>query len=341
VAVATSRGARAGLFVREASAFERMDRLATMVFDKTGTLTEGKPTVVETLTLPGWDRDRLLSLAAAAEAGSEHPLARALASFAASREVRDFQAVRGQGVQARVDGQTVLVGSESFLTSRGIDQGPIQAAALAWEHQARTVLRVAVDGQAVGAVALADTLKPHARVVVEELRRQGANVVLLTGDNPQTARAIGAELGLAAEQIKAGVLPDAKAAAIEALKTQSQGRRVAMVGDGLNDAPALAAADIGIALGTGTDLAKAVADIVIATGDLRAVPRALRLGRSTLTAIRQNLFWAFAYNTLGIPLAALGLFGQFGPMIAALAMSLSSVSVVARSSLLAKLDLDR
>ena len=166
-------------------------------------------------------------------------------------------------------------------------------------------------------------------------------MVLLTGDNPQTARAIGAELGLAAEQIKAGVLPDAKAATIEALKTQSQGRRVAMVGDGLNDAPALAAADIGIALGTGTDLAKAVADIVIATGDLRAVPRALRLGRSTLTAIRQNLFWAFAYNTLGIPLAALGLFGQFGPMIAALAMSLSSVSVVARSSLLAKLDLDR
>ena len=227
------------------------------------------------------------------------------------------------------------------MTSCGIDQGPIQAAALAWEHQVRTVLRVAVDGQAVGAVALSDTLKPHAREVVEELRRQGANVVLLTGDNPQTARAIGAELGLAAEQIKAGVLPDAKAAAIEALKTQSQGRRVAMVGDGLNDAPALAAADIGIALGTGTDLAKAVADIVIATGDLRAVPRALRLGRSTLTAIRQNLFWAFAYNTLGIPLAALGLFGRLGPMIAALAMSLSSVTVVARSSLLAKLDLDR
>ncbi|MGA7498139.1 MAG: heavy metal translocating P-type ATPase [Isosphaeraceae bacterium] len=341
VAVATSRGARAGLFVREASAFERMDRLATIVFDKTGTLTAGKPTVVETFTLPGWDRDRLLSLAATAEAGSEHPLARALAPFAANCEVRDFQAVRGQGVKARVDGQTVLVGSASFLTSCGIDQGPIQAAALAWEHQARTVLRVAVDGQAVGAVALADTLKPHAREVVEELRRQGANVVLLTGDNPQTARAIGAELGLAGEQIKAGVLPDAKAAAIEALKTQSQGRRVAMVGDGLNDAPALAAADIGIALGTGTDLAKAVADIVIATGDLRAVPNALRLGRSTLTAIRQNLFWAFAYNTVGIPLAAFGLFGRFGPMIAALAMSLSSVTVVARSSLLAKLDLDR
>ncbi len=341
VAVATSRGARAGLFVREASAFERMDRLAVMVFDKTGTLTAGKPTVVETLTVPGWDREQLLGLAATAEAGSEHPLARALAPFVANRQARDFQAVRGQGVKARVDGQSVLVGSESFLTSSGIDQGPIQAAALVWEQQARTVLRVAVNGQAIGAIALADTLKPHARQVVEELRRQGANVVLLTGDNPQTARAIGAELGLATEQIKAGVLPDAKAATIEALKHESHGRRVAMVGDGLNDAPALAAADIGIALGTGTDLAKAVADIVIATGDLRAVPRALLLGRATLTAIRQNLFWAFAYNTLGIPLAALGLFGRFGPMIAALAMSLSSVTVVARSSLLAKLDLDR
>jgi Cu+-exporting ATPase len=341
VAVATSRGARAGLFVREASAFERMDRLATIVFDKTGTLTEGKPKVVDTMTVPLWDRDRLLSVTAAAESGSEHPLARALAPFASSHEVRDFQAVRGQGVKARVDGQPVLVGSEALLTSCGVDQGPIQAASLAWQQQARTVLRVAVGGRAVGAIALADTLKPHSREVVDELRRQGANVVLLTGDNRETARAIGAELGLAADQIKAGVLPDAKAAAIESLKTQSQGRRVAMVGDGLNDAPALAAADIGIALGTGTDLAKAVADIVIATGDLRAVPRAMRLGRATLTAIRQNLFWAFAYNALGIPLAALGLFGRFGPMIAALAMSLSSVTVVARSSLLAKLDLDR
>ena len=212
-----------------------------------------------------------------------------------------------------------------------------------WRGRIRrsTLLRVAVDGQVIGAIALADTLKPHAREVIEQLRSQGADVLLLTGDNPRTAGAIGAELGLAGEQIKAGVLPAAKAAVIEAIKQQDHGRRVAMVGDGLNDAPALAAADVGIALGTGTDLAKAVADIVISTGDLRAVPRALRLGRSTLTAIRQNLFWAFAYNTLGIPLAALGWFGRYGPMIAALAMSLSSVTVVARSSLLARLDLDR
>jgi Cu+-exporting ATPase len=244
---------------------------------------------------------------------------------------------------AKVDGVIILVGSERFLKDSGVDQAPIQAAAEEWERQARTVLRVATDGLAVGAIALADTLKPHAREVVDELRKTMARLILLTGDNPQTARSIGAELGLDPQDIFAGVLPDAKAATIEALKSQSQSRsqRVAMVGDGLNDAPALAAADLGIALGTGTDLAKAVADIVIATGELRAVPRALSLGRATLTAIRQNLFWAFAYNTLGIPLAALGLFGRYGPVIAALAMSFSSVTVVARSSLLARLNLDQ
>ncbi|MGC8638917.1 MAG: heavy metal translocating P-type ATPase [Isosphaeraceae bacterium] len=341
VAVATGRGAREGLFVREASAFERMDRLTTLVFDKTGTLTEGKPSVVEVQPVDGWDRERLLSVAAAAESSSEHPLARALAEFADSRQVSDFHAVRGQGVMAKVDGQVVLVGSEAFLKESGVDQEPLQATAEVWEHDALTVLRVAADNRAVGAIALADTLKPHAREVVDELRGHGARVILLTGDNPETARAIGNQLGLDGSNVRAGVLPDAKAGAIERLKQEDRRGRVAMVGDGLNDAPALAAADVGIALGTGTDLAKAVADIVIATGDLRAVPRALRLGRSTLTAIRQNLFWAFAYNSLGIPAAAFGLFGRFGPMIAAVAMSLSSVTVVARSSLLAKLGLDR
>jgi Cu+-exporting ATPase len=318
-----------------------MDWLGTIVLDKTGTVTEGRPSVVDVLAVNGWDRDRLLGVAAAAESASEHPLARALAPFHSARDVSDFHAVRGQGVMANVDGQIALVGSERFLKDSGVDQTPLQAAAEGWERQGRTVLRVAVDGRAVGAIALADTLKPHAREVVDELRKQNASVILLTGDNPQTARAIGADLGLGPEQVFAGILPDAKAATIEMLRDQDQGRRVAMVGDGLNDAPALAAADLGIALGTGTDLAKAVADIVIATGDLRTVPRALRLGRATLTAIRQNLFWAFAYNTLGIPLAAVGLFGRYGPMIAALAMPFSSVTVVARSSLLSRLDLGR
>ena len=338
VAVATGRGARAGLLVREASAFERMDRLATVVLDKTGTVTEGKPSVVEVITVDGWGRDDLLRVAAAAEAGSEHPLARALAPFAGVGSATDFQAVRGGGVRATVAGRVVVVGSDRFLSESGVDQRAIDEAARAEEARARTVLRVAVDGRAAGAIALADTLKPHGREVVERLGRQGASVFLLTGDNPATARAIAAELGIPAERVFAGVLPDGKATKVAELR--GCGGRVAMVGDGLNDAPALAAADVGIALGTGTDLAKAVADVVIASGDLRGVPRALRLGRATLSAIRQNLFWAFAYNAVGIPLAALGLFGTYGPMIAALAMSLSSVTVVARSSLLAGLDLD-
>jgi Cu+-exporting ATPase len=344
VAVASSRGARAGLFVREASAFERMDRLATVVFDKTGTLTEGRPAVVGEVPIHGWERERLLNLAAAAESASEHPLARALSPFASPQSsVRDFQAVRGRGVRAVVDGQPALVGSAEFLKESGIEEIPLRLQNF-WEHQERfrrTVLFVAVGEQAVGAIALADTLKPHAREVVEGLAKHGVDVVLLTGDRERTAQAIAAELGLPPEQVIAGVLPDAKAAAIEAINRKKPSGRVAMVGDGLNDAPALAAADVGMALGTGTDLAKAAADIVIATGDLRAVPRALRLGQATLTAIRQNLFWAFAYNALGIPLAALGLFGRYGPMIGALAMSFSSLTVVARSSLLARLDLDR
>jgi Cu+-exporting ATPase len=226
-----------------------------------------------------------------------------------------------------------------MLEEAGVDPRRLDDAATVWEGQARTVLRVAAGGVALGAVALADTLKPHAREVVDRLEREGTRVHLVTGDHPETARAIGAELGLTADRVAAGVLPEGKAQMIERLR--DRGGRVAMVGDGLNDAPALAAADVGIALGTGTDLAKAVADVVIATGDLRAVPRALRLGRATLRTIRLNLFWAFAYNTLGIPLAALGYFGRYGPLIAAVAMSLSSVTVVFLSSRLARVDLDR
>jgi Cu+-exporting ATPase len=344
VAVATGRGARMGLLVREASAFERMDRLTTIVFDKTGTVTAGKPSVTDVVTLPGADRDTLLRLAAAAESPSEHPLARALAPLAAGATVTGFEAVRGAGVRARVDGRGVLVGTDAFLAEGGVDPLALEDAAFALEEQAKTVLRVAVDGRALGVIALADTLKPHSREVVAQLQAQGVDVYLVTGDNPATARAIAAELGLSSERVFANILPDGKAAKLAELRVRKghgrQHGRVAMVGDGLNDAPALAAADVGIALGTGTDLAKAVADVVIATDDLRAVPRALRLGRATLTAIRQNLFWAFAYNTIGIPMAALGLFGQYGPLIAALAMSLSSVTVVARSGLLARLRLE-
>ena len=341
VAVATGRGARAGLLVREASSFERMDQLASIVLDKTGTLTEGKPTVTNVFVPSGREADRktLLALAAAAESNSEHPLARALSSYLdPSLQVAGFQSIRGEGVQAKVDGQLILVGSDPFLTRHGIDTSSLADAAKVWEGEAKTVLRVAAGSTALGAIALADTLKPNARRVVESLEQSGLSVYLVTGDNPQTAQAVASSLGIAGSRVFAGVLPEGKAQKIAQLR--AKGGRVAMVGDGLNDAPALAAADVGMALGSGTDLAKSAADVIIATPDLRAIPRALRLGRETLKAIRQNLFWAFAYNTIGIPLAALGYFGQYGPMIAALAMSLSSVTVILRSSLLARLNLD-
>jgi P-type Cu+ transporter len=338
VAVATGRGARAGLIIREASAFERMDGLRTIVFDKTGTLTEGRPTIVKVAPAAGFDEATLLRLAAAAESSSEHPIARAFAEYRDDSIASDFRASRGNGVSANVEGRKVIVGSRAYVSDAGVDVSVLEPTARDWEAQARTVLFIAVDGSPAGVIALADAPKPHAREVIQRLREKGLDVVLLTGDNLATARAVADLVGIPPDRVIAGVLPQAKAEQIAAFRSRS---RVAMVGDGLNDAPALAAADVGIALGTGTDLAKAVADVVIATGDLRAVPRALRLGRATLTAIRQNLFWAFAYNTLGIPLAALGFFGQYGPLIAALAMSLSSVTVVARSSLLATIDLDR
>ena len=339
VAVATGRGARCGLLVREASAFERMDRLGVVVFDKTGTVTEGRPSIVDVMPLDGWDRDHLLRIAAAAEAGSEHPVARALAGFAADSVVSGFRAFRGSGVSATVDGSAVAVGTAAFLRDLGIDPHALEPIAGRLASESKTVLLIAVDGRPAGAIALADAIKPHAREAVDRLRLGGLDVVLLTGDNAATARAVADRLAIPADRVFAEVRPEGKAAKVAELR--GKGRRVAMVGDGLNDAPALASADVGIALGSGTDLAKASADVVIAGGDLLGVPRALRLGRGTLRAIRQNLFWAIAYNAVGIPVAALGLFGRYGPMAAALAMSLSSVTVVARSALLARLDIDK
>ena len=338
VAVATGRGARAGLLVREASAFERIDRLRTVVFDKTGTITEGRPAVVATVAAPGFAEVEILALAAGAESPSEHPIARAFAPHRDGSPVIEFQAQRGAGVRAIVGGRRVVVGTPAYLAGEGVDISPLSARAAELESGAGTVLYLGVDGQPAGLFALADPIKPFAREVIAELTGAGLAVVLLTGDSPVVAGSVGTELGLPADRIIAGVLPGAKAERVAEL---ARGGGVAMVGDGLNDAPALAAADVGIALGTGTDLAKAAADVVIASGDLRAVPRALRLGRATLGAIRQNLLFAFLYNTLGIPLAALGLFGRYGPTIAALAMSLSSVTVMARSALLARVDLDR
>ncbi len=333
IAVASGRGARAGILIREASSFERMDRVGTVVLDKTGTITAGRPVVVAVAPVPGVDPDALLALAGAAEQGSEHPIARALSGSNRGQIVAGFQAIRGEGVAAQVDGVAVLVGSAAFLRSRGIEPTvPTHG------NSARTVVHVAREGQYFGFVALEDPIKPEARRLVERLQRQGRTVAILSGDTRATALAVGQAIGVPAEQVFAPVLPAGKVAKLAAIRQASRGR-VAMVGDGLNDAPALAAADVGMALGTGTDLAKATADVVIAADDLLAVDRALRLGRGTLRAIRQNLFWAFAYNSVGIPLAALGFFGQYGPVIAAAAMALSSVTVIVRSSLLARLDL--
>ena len=334
VAVASGRGARAGILVRDASAFERMDRVKTVVFDKTGTITVGRSSVLDVAPVAGVTRDDLLRFAAAAESGSEHPIARALAQTGYSGKVEGFEATRGKGVSALLEGVPVLVGSADFLRLKGVDPTTGED----W-NQGKTVVHVAWDGRFIGSIALDDPIQPVAKELVKILQNQGQAVVLLSGDNQSTARAVARSVGIPEDQVFAPVLPDGKVERIKAIRESSRGR-VAMVGDGLNDAPALAAADVGIALGTGTDLAKASADVVIASDDLLTVARALKLGRGTLRAIRQNLFWAFAYNSVGIPLAACGLLGTYGPVFAAAAMSLSSVTVIARSSLLVRLSLE-
>jgi Cu+-exporting ATPase len=339
VAVATGRGARAGLLVRDASAFERMDRISTVVFDKTGTITEGKLKVVDLKAIDGFDRDEVLRIAAAAESGSEHPIARAFESDRDSRPVTGFQAVRGAGVSASVDDQQILIGSADFLETSGIVcHLPAQSIDPS-QSSAQTVVHLAVDGQEVATIRLDDPIKPEAVEAIEQVRRLGAEVAILSGDTSESAHQVASRVGIRPELVFAPLKPEEKVERLTELRRS--GERIAMVGDGLNDAPALAAADVGIALGTGTDLAKSVAEVVIASGDLLAVPRAIRLGRGTLRAIRQNLFWAFAYNTVGIPLAAFGMFGTYGTLIAAVAMSMSSVTVVARSGWLARLDLEK
>ena len=341
VAVATGRGARAGILVRNATAFERMDQLGAIVFDKTGTLTVGHPRVTQTWANPTFgDTQKLLQIAGAAETGSEHPLARALTEHAGNLSAQSFQAVRGRGVFARVEGTPVMVGTASYLADQGVHVSLLQAQAAPWEAAGQTVLYVAYDGQPAGVIGVSDPVKPHAAEVVHALQAAKQQAFLLTGDQRSTANTVAQAVGIPLEFVFAGVMPDQKARTVTNIRKLRRGLSVAMVGDGLNDAPALAEADLGIALGTGTDLAKASADVVIVAGDLRTIPRALRLGKATLTAIRQNLAWAMLYNLIGIPVAALGFFGEYGPVVAALAMSLSSVCVVVRSGLLARCNLD-
>ncbi len=332
--VGVGKGAEYGVLIKDAEALERAGTVRTVILDKTGTLTIGRPVLTDVIPANGRTPREILRLAAAAERGSEHPLASAIMEGARVEGVGDarasqFDSLAGQGIAATVDGHSVLAGNAGLLAARGIASETLTARALELSEAGRTPMYVAVDGKAAGLVAVADTLKPTSTAAVASLKALGLTVVMLTGDNARTARAVAREAGV--DDVRADVRPEDKAAEVRRL--QERGGGVAMVGDGINDAPALAQADVGIALGTGTDVAIEAADITLLGGDLQGVAVAIALSRATLTNVRQNLVFAFAYNTLGIPLAAgLGYaltgHGLLSPMLASAAMALSSVSVV-------------
>jgi len=333
IMVGTGKAAENGILIRGGEALEQARRIDTIVLDKTGTLTRGQPRVTAVVPANGLAEADLLRLAAAAEVGSEHPLGEAIVARARELDLalppaERFQAVAGKGVEATVDGRTVLLGNRALLDGAGIALDGLDARAAELAQGGATPMYVALDGRGAGLIAVADTLKPEAREAVEELAALGLEVWMLTGDNRATAEAIARQAGIA--HVLAEVLPEQKADQVRAL--QAQGRVVAMVGDGINDAPALAQADLGIAIGTGTDVALAASDVTLVGGDLRGIVTAIALSRKTVGAIKQGLFWAFGYNVLLIPVAMGALYPLFGvllsPMLAAAAMAMSSVSVV-------------
>ncbi len=333
IMVATGRGAALGVLIRKADALEALERVDTIVVDKTGTLTEGKPRLVAVKTTPGTDENEALALAAALEKSSEHPLAAAIIEGANARGVtvpdaRDFASVTGGGVRGTVNGNAVSLGSARFVAAAGIDLGELGRQADEQRAEGQTVVYLAVDNAVVAAIGVADPIKETTAEAIAALHAEGIKVIMLTGDNKVTAGAVSRKLGL--DDVIAEVLPDQKRAVVERL--QGEGRVVAMAGDGVNDAPALAQATVGIAMGTGTDVAIQSAGITLVKGDLRGVARARQLSRATMRNIRQNLLFAFAYNVLGVPIAAGVLYPVFGlllsPMLASAAMSLSSVSVI-------------
>jgi P-type Cu+ transporter len=337
VMVSTGKGAEQGILIRSAEALEAAHKLDTIVLDKTGTITRGQPAITDVLTEGDIKEEELLRLAASAERLSEHPLAAAVVAGARSREIvlgepAGFESITGKGVRATVDGHLVLIGNPALLRDAGIDTTTLQAEADRLSADGKTPLLVAVDGKPAGVIAVADTLKEESVAAVASLRALGLEVVMMTGDNRRTAAAIARQVGIG--RVLAEVLPDRKAAEVKRL--QSEGRRVAMVGDGINDAPALAQADIGLAIGTGTDVAIESSDITLISGALTGVVTAIQLSRATMRNIRQNLVWAFGYNVIGIPIAAGALYPFLGlrlsPMIAAGAMALSSLSVVTNSN---------
>jgi Cu+-exporting ATPase len=341
IMVASGKGATLGVLFRNAEAIEQMGKVDTLVVDKTGTLTEGKPTLVSVVTEADWSERDLLRIAASLEQGSEHPLASAVVNGAADRgalpgRAESFQALSGKGVRGRVEGRDVAIGTFKLLEGLGVPTDGWRIRAEAFRVEGQTALFVAIDGRVAGILGIADPIKPTTPQALRDLKADGVRVVMLTGDSRTTADAVARKLGI--DEVIAEVLPDEKKSTVERL--QKEGRVVAMAGDGINDAPALAQADVGIAMGTGTDIAIEAADLTLVKGDLRGVVRARSLSRATMKNIRQNLFFAFVYNVLGVPVAAGILYPVarilLSPMIAAAAMSLSSVSVIGNALRLRK-----
>lgn len=333
IMVGTGKGAENGILIKGGEALETAHKIDTIIFDKTGTITEGKPTVTDVLTVEGVEKNQLLQITASAEKGSEHPLGQAIVRGAEDMGLQmlameHFESLTGRGIEAKMEGQTVLAGNRKLMEERNISLSPLEAASDKLAEEGKTPMYVALDGKLSGIVAVADVVKQSSRDAIRELHNMGIEVAMITGDNKKTASAIARQVGI--DQVLAEVLPQDKSNEVK--KLQAQGRKVAMVGDGINDAPALAQADIGIAIGSGTDVAMESADIVLMRSDLMDVPTAILLSKKTIRNIKQNLFWAFGYNVIGIPIAAgvLHLFGGplLNPIFAAAAMSLSSVSVL-------------
>ncbi|UFX46844.1 heavy metal translocating P-type ATPase [Bradyrhizobium sp. 41S5] len=345
IMVGVGRGAHSGILIRDAQALERMEAIDTLVIDKTGTLTEGKPKLVRIIAAEGFDESDLLRLAASVEQGSEHPLAQAIIASArerklASAAVSNFASPSGKGATGAVEGRQVALGNAMLMAEQKIATSTLDQAAEAARRDGATAIFVAVDGRAAGVIAIADPVKPSAASALQALRAEGLRIVMLTGDNETTARAVAKTLGI--DEVEAGVLPERKSEVVQRLR--GEGRTVVMAGDGVNDAPALAAADVGIAMGGGTDVAIESAGITLLTGDLMGLVRARRLSVATMRNIRQNLAFAFVYNAAGVPIAAGVLYPLFGillsPMVGAAAMALSSVSVIGNALRLSRVKLD-